>query len=361
MTDQTDIHQSEALLEPVEVDWDAERAQATAPEVEQPAKVVSAASLEDLVRAREAIGFGASDVASMLGMATRQVEAIERGDWRALPGQAFIRSAIRAYGKAVGTDVAPLLETIGRAVGAPVLEPVPTLRAVVPKGGFLGFSSESSGSRIAWIVLGLAAIVAIAFHFGGGTDSSETGARVQRTAAPVKPAVETPGRPVVPVQASSGVEGAGREPPRVAGQVVKETPPVPGATQSTQPAQPLPPVAAPPVPPVAAPVSERAVPTAQTASPAPAQPAQPAPAALEPGHDLLSFRFEQESWVEIRDASGKVIHVGLQPAGSTLERSGRKPLALVIGNAANVRLERNGVSVELAPRSPSGVARLTLD
>src|SRR5690606_25191490 len=49
-----------------------------------------------LAAAREARGWSVSDVASKLGMVPRQIEAIERGDWAALPGQAFVRGAIRA-------------------------------------------------------------------------------------------------------------------------------------------------------------------------------------------------------------------------------------------------------------------------
>lgn len=352
MTDRTDIHQTEALLDSAETDWSVVSSPKEASEPVQSPRVVSAASLEDLIRAREAIGFGASDVASMLGMATRQVEAIERGDWQALPGLAFIRSAIRAYGRAVGTDVGPLLQTIGGGIAVPALEPVPALKAVMPKGGFLGFSAESSGSRIAWIVLGLAAIIAIAFHFGGDLDSGEPGTRIQRSTAPVKPVAEAqPARSGRPAPAV--VEASPALPVAVAPtQTARPAPPSPPAPAPVPPA----PVASAPVPP--APVVQQAVPSAPAASGAQVE---SGPVALDPGHDLLRFVFDQESWVEIREAGGKVVHVGLQPAGSTLERSGRRPLALVVGNAAHVRLERNGVPVGLAARSPSGVARLTLD
>jgi cytoskeleton protein RodZ len=77
--------------------------------------------------------------------------------------------------------------------------------------------------------------------------------------------------------------------------------------------------------------------------------------------ETLRLRFGRESWVEIREAGGKVILTGLQPAGSERELSGRKPLTLVIGNAEHVTLERGGKPVDLAARARQGVARLTLD
>jgi cytoskeleton protein RodZ len=388
VTDQTDLYRNDAPLEPVDVNWvpvSTENQSACA--AESPTRVLAAASLDDLVRAREAIGFRASDVASMLGMATRQIDAIERADWKALPGQAFIRSAIRAYGKAVGTDVGPLLATIGGGVPAPALKPVPSLKDVVPKGGFLGFSAESSGSRIAWIVVGLAAIVAIAFHFGGGVDGVELGERSARLKTPA-----VPGTSPAPVAAAGGQSGRGSqtgtarvspptvsppasiaEPVRAAAPAVTEAtrgdPVKPGITlvnSPMPPSAPMPPFA--PMAPASAASalsSAAAAPReAQSASPVtvPASPVAGAPAvSADPSVEVLVFRFDQESWVEIRESGGKVVHLGLQPAGTSLERSGRKPLALVVGNAAHVKLERNGAPVDLSTRSPAGVARFMLD
>jgi cytoskeleton protein RodZ len=366
VTDQTDLYRNDALLEPVDADWAAASPeQSSAPVAEQATRVLAAASLEDLVRAREAIGFRAADVASMLGMATRQVDAIERGDWKALPGQAFIRSAIRAYGKAVGTDVGPLLETMGGAVPAPSLIPVPSLKQVVPKGGFLGFSAESSGYRMVWIVVGLAAIVAIAFHFGGGVDGTVPAERSARLnpapKAPPMAVASAPAAAVEPVRVPAPAITPAAQPPSLPAPVIASVPASPAAAS---PAAASPPAASPPA---ASPAAASPAAASRESPSIPPVPPSPAPAAgavaspADPSVDVLVFRFDQESWVEIREAGGKVVHLGLQPAGTSLERSGRRPLALVVGNAAHVKLERNGAPVDLSARSPAGVARFTID
>ncbi|TXL61659.1 helix-turn-helix domain-containing protein, partial [Zeimonas arvi] len=126
----------------------------------------AASTVEQLVTARQAAGLGASDIASRLGMATRQIEALERGDWKSLPGQAFVRAALRSYGKTLGIDVEPLLASIGGQVSAPELKASASLESPMPRGGGFGFGSGGSSSRLAWIVLGVAAVIAIVFYFG---------------------------------------------------------------------------------------------------------------------------------------------------------------------------------------------------
>ncbi|TXL61802.1 DUF4115 domain-containing protein, partial [Zeimonas arvi] len=116
-----------------------------------------------------------------------------------------------------------------------------------------------------------------------------------------------------------------------------------------------------PAPSAASPALQGAAQAGAT-TPAPASAASEAPAvAAPPDIETLRLRFARESWVEIREAGGKVVLTGLQPAGSERELSGRKPLTLVIGNAEHVTLERGGKPVDLAARARQGVARLTLD
>jgi cytoskeleton protein RodZ len=75
----------------------------------------------------------------------------------------------------------------------------------------------------------------------------------------------------------------------------------------------------------------------------------------------LRLRFEREAWVEVRDASGKLLLHGTQPAGSARDIAGRKPYSLVIGNAAHVRLEHDGREINLGAIARQGVARLKID
>jgi cytoskeleton protein RodZ len=109
--------------------------------------------------------------------------------------------------------------------------------------------------------------------------------------------------------------------------------------------------------------------TPQAAGPASASPAAeavaaPATAAVPPpapdGLERLAFSFEQEAWVEVRDASGEIIYSRIGKAGSTQEVQGKGPFAVVVGNAPAVKLHHNGQPVDLAPYTKVSVARLSL-
>jgi len=62
----------------------------------------------------------------------------------------------------------------------------------------------------------------------------------------------------------------------------------------------------------------------------------------------------------IRDADGKTLMSQLNPAGSRRAIVGRRPLSLVIGNGAAVRLIYNDSPIDLKPYIQIEVARLTL-
>src|SRR6185503_17750460 len=79
-----------------------------------------------------------------------------------------------------------------------------------------------------------------------------------------------------------------------------------------------------------------------------------------PGERELAFRFEGESWVEIRDRDGKVIFSKLNRAGNEERVRGMPPFKLVIGNARGVQLNYDQQPVDLAPHIAVSVARLTL-
>jgi cytoskeleton protein RodZ len=86
----------------------------------------------------------------------------------------------------------------------------------------------------------------------------------------------------------------------------------------------------------------------------------PAESARPPGTHELHFQFDQESWVEVRDANDKVIFTRLNRAGSEERVTGAAPLKLVVGNARGVRLTYDGAAVDLTPHTGVTVARLTL-
>ncbi|MDB5902962.1 MAG: family transcriptional regulator, partial [Betaproteobacteria bacterium] len=78
------------------------------------------------------------------------------------------------------------------------------------------------------------------------------------------------------------------------------------------------------------------------------------------GQRALQFKFDVESWVEIRDRNDKIIFSKLNRAGSEERVNGVPPLKLVVGNARGVHLNYDEKPVDLSPHIGVTVARLTL-
>lgn len=63
----------------------------------------------------------------------------------------------------------------------------------------------------------------------------------------------------------------------------------------------------------------------------------------------LVISFDEESWLEVSDATGYKMISKLQPAGSRVELDGRAPFSLMLGNAAAATVTFNGEVVDSAP------------
>lgn len=402
-----------------------------------PESITQVASPEQLTAARQARGWSMSDVAAKLGMMPRQIEAIEQGRWEALPGHAFVRGAIRAYGKALQIDVAPLLATLGPQT-RPELKPSSSLDSPLPRHGALGFDNGGSGSRIVWIVLGVLGVIAIAMYFGRGADfgqvlepgsgSTQPGRAVD--VVPVPPGAGSAGgasdtthgsgSEATRSGASEGTRGAaegarsgaaeggrsgategtrsdasagsgasaargaaganGSAAVNTAGAAAPTTAsgsPTAGAATTASSA-----IAASTTTPAAsttsggsgaagAPGTPSAAARGDASTSASASPASgTAPSSAAAAHegsvapataDSVVLRFERESWVDVRDATGRVLLMGTQPANSTRELSGQKPYSMTIGNATFVRVEHGGRNIDLGAVTQKGVARVRVE
>ncbi|MBP8924008.1 MAG: helix-turn-helix domain-containing protein, partial [Thauera sp.] len=106
---------------------------------ENPAAVAAVPSSPgaQLRRAREARGESVHEVAFALKLSPRQVDALERDDFDALPGMAFLRGFMRNYARYVGLDATPLLDAVQRMAGqgSPDLSPIRNADGDLPSGG----------------------------------------------------------------------------------------------------------------------------------------------------------------------------------------------------------------------------------
>ena len=72
------------------------------------------------------------------------------------------------------------------------------------------------------------------------------------------------------------------------------------------------------------------------------------------------FEFSDDCWLEVRDASGTLIHADLERAGDTLRLDGEAPFDVLAGNAAAVKLSFLGESFPVRARPGRATARFTV-
>ena len=312
-----------------------------------------------LRRAREARGESVHEAAFAIKLSPRQIEALENDDFAALPGMAFVRGFARNYARYLGLDAAPLLDGIERLAGAdqPDLSPIRNADGDLPSGGGGRRGSFPAGAVVAVLLV----LLGVGWYFDWFR--TETATSTETVVEPAPTFAPAPSQSIEPQSAMPTMSAQPSQPP-----VVEPAEGLPGATPSeTVAADGAPAAVAPDTAVVAvegAPAAEAAASPAAPAAASPAQVAAPAaaeaPAASPAGGGQLSFRFGADSWVEVRDATGTILHSGTNRAGSSRSVQGTAPFTLVVGNAANVTLEQDGKAVDLAAHVRGSVARLTL-
>lgn len=76
--------------------------------------------------------------------------------------------------------------------------------------------------------------------------------------------------------------------------------------------------------------------------------------------DRLEITVYEDSWLDIRDATGKRLYRNLAQAGKKIDLSGSLPFSLHLGNVPGLEIELNGVPVEITRYRSDNSARLTL-
>jgi len=124
------------------------------------------ASADGLRALRIARGVDAHDMATHLGVPLRQLDAIEEGRWEELPGAAFVRPLLFAYGRRIGVEDRRLLV---RLLPRELQEPDSMLQSdaqqsrLLPRG-LLGFAHGGAGRGLVWLSLALSASMVV-IHF----------------------------------------------------------------------------------------------------------------------------------------------------------------------------------------------------
>jgi cytoskeleton protein RodZ len=333
---------------------DAARSEAR-PASADPASVPGAPGAR-LAEARVARGLSVEGVAQQLKFSPRQIAALEQNRYDALPGVAVLRGMVRGYARLVDLDPEPLLEALKDSVAVPDANRIiARYREPVP------FSDGSKRSNVVYLVLSIAVLVVAGVVAVQWYQDRPKPARMTFVPA-AKPLPEparttlasaggaAPAAPLVHDSAAGPHTSASGAAPKPNGDASGAAPGAPDADADT--AKDEAPVAS-----AANPAGETTTGALQTAAASPAAATTPAPA---PDMHRVELAFQEESWVEVRDAQGKVLFSQLNPAGGRASVEGKGPLAFVIGNAQSVELTFDGRRVDITPYIKVAVARFTL-
>lgn len=257
--------------------------------------------------AREAQGLSVGEAAQQLRLMNRQVSAMEDEEFASLGQPVFARGFVRNYARMLGLDTAKILQLMGGAQVEPV-EVTQTSPLVLPGRWFT--------SR--WLITGmllllLGTVLPIGLYAWLSSDTEAVTAPVTR---------HQPATPVMPPVAENNAAG-----------VVVAVPADGNATSG-----------------VMMSVAENSAPAATNAM-----------ITLPPIKREMRFEFADDAWLDVKDSTGQNLHREMNLKGSSLVLTGQPPLALVIGNAAQVRMSYNGRPLDLTPYINANVARFSLE
>ena len=282
---------------------DTESVEPVPTEVTEAATPIESSTPGAVLRAaREARGRSIADVSQVIRFSARQIEALERDDYASLSGSTMVRGMVRSYAKFLKLDASPLLARMEPAVPVPEAD----VRPPVDMG-----EAEESGivERVSPRMFAVGAAILVLVLAGYWYSTLPGDGATQR------------------LRGESGSSAVVAPNPVVASADVSVLAPVPTVVVGNEPAS------------VAA--------AGATSSP--------------PPFVGLRAEFDDRSWIEIRDATQKIVFVGEYPAGTRQNVEGKPPFQVWIGKASGVRLFMGERSIDLKPHTREEVARFTLE
>lgn len=289
-----------------------------------------------LAAQREAMGWTVEQVADQLKLAVRQVVALEAGDYASLPSPAVTRGFVRAYAKIMKLDPVPLVAQIDLGATGPNTGSAP--RRERP-ASFSEVRFPSHGKRsamplgmIAAGVVAVLVVAGVAYKFGAlpgmhhatptlaTAPATSTNTATAMTPLTTSPEIQNTSVPLisVPPQASTNnTVVSGVSPQGVNG-------------------------------------------VAPAAAAAAAAATAPAPAAA-PGSNALVVVVKEDSWLQVRKASGgKPLIARMVKGGSTETFDVTEPVTVVVGKPAAVSATLRGETVALPVTPGKTFSRVAL-
>lgn len=254
-----------------------------------------------LAKARLNSGLSVNDLAQRTNRPVAYVQALEADNFAPFTTPVVLRGIVSQYVKAVGADQARAMSLLPSQ-----FKPANDLASVGIKEGQKPLKPASNMGRSGLPKLGIAVlslvVLALLAYWIFGARLFKGREEAQKLTPPNQVQVTNPPAPT-PVPA---VENA----------------PAPAANSTTAPA-----------------ADANATPSATPATPA---------------GDALTLKFRGPVWVEIKDAQGKVLLTGIQPADSEQSLTGTAPLSVKLGDGTKVDMSWKGQPYDLAPMLQGG-------
>ncbi|WPP00838.1 RodZ family helix-turn-helix domain-containing protein [Pseudomonas sp. HR96] len=323
---------------------------------------------ETLRHARESRGWSLADVAKKLNLTQTSLSNLEAGAFDKLPGHTFARGYIRTYAKLLDMDQAVLVQAFDHITGTNA------------QGSSVhGLGKIEEPSRLAHNILRIVSLLLLVLVIGGGfvwwKDQSDQRAKDAPPVAMEHVEVEsadgtTQIHPLDGPDASTDAKQP-EAPAAAAGSdaVVGSAPvnPSPATSQPSVPGSTPAPTVTAPVKPMYGSTASSTTPVAPVnTAPVAAQPAAPATAAAAPtptpaaGEGQVAIQFVENCWIEIKDATGKVLSSGVKKKGDNISVIGKPPFSARLGFARGAQVTYNGQPVDLKPFTSGETARLKL-
>ncbi len=304
-----------------------------------------------LRQAREAAGLSLAGLAAALKVPAPKLEALEADDYAAFQDHVFMRALAQSVCRTLRVDSASVLALLPRTQLKSLADDRGSINATFKERSFkatgTSLGRENGSRKVAIIVLLLlAAAAAVYFLPKHEGDAEEPQAGASDAAALVQPA-GTVSEPV-----------AAQEPVAPVATTPADVPAAPAPASASAPATSAPAAAAVPAP---ASTTTPAAPAAATvpAANAPADGAaatSAATAAQTPG-GVLVMKANAQSWVQVKDSSGRVVLQKTLAAGESIGAEGALPLSVIVGNASGTEVRVRGELLEVAKTTRDNVAR----
>lgn len=276
-----------------------------------------------LREARERLGLSLVEVSNRIKFSQKQIEALEADDLDSLPEPAFVRGFIRSYARLLQLDSATLLAMVGGG-NESVAKPVATQIINEPFAIIQSSPSKKHYWLVAPAVLILALIVFLAISKNAQLATTPVAVEPANPNANNKGTVEQSIALPIAVEPNSSA------------------PTVDSALQPNA----LP----------SANIAEEQK-TTVTATDVPKSASNPTTSTVAPLHLV----FIEDTWVEVKDHSGKSLSNQVSQRGSELWLNGQAPFTVTLKRPRGVRLFYRGKETDLSAYSTTDVARLTLE